>query len=259
MPLRKPLIIAGMALAILADETRAQDAGGIGRLYDAVADVSARPLPSVKALASMCDGDVVCAGEALASSLGPHARLERITHPSTDSIRGVETRPSVEVSGENGRRVIRLGRFGRKAVWELREALQGAHETVIIDLRANRGGDFDRMLRVAGIFCGSVENAVRLVGENIERWFSIPGEKELHGRRKLQVWIGEQTASSAEVLAALLKLHAGAKLSGEKTFGKNVLLREVAVAHEWRLLVPSGRLEIEGIVLEGGLTPDESL
>ncbi|MCY4030976.1 MAG: S41 family peptidase [Hyphomicrobiales bacterium] len=258
MPLRKSLIIAGMALAIPAGETRAQDAGVIGRLHDAVADVSARPLPSVKTLTSICGGDAVCAGEALASSLGPHARLERITHPSTDEIRGVQTRPSVEVSDESGRRVIRLDRFGRKAVWELREALRDARKTVVIDLRANQGGDFDRMLRIAGMFCGSIENAVRLVEGSTERWFSVPGEKEFHGVQKLQVWIGKQTASSAEVLAALLKLHAGAKLSGEKTFGKNVLLREVAVAHEWRLLVPSGRLEIEGIVLEGGLTPDES-
>ena len=248
-----------MVVAILTYETRAQNTDDIERLYDAVANVSAWPLPSVRTLASMCDGDVVCAGEALASSLGSHARLERITHPSTDSIRGVETRPSVEVSSENGRQVIRLERFGRKAVWELREALRDARETIIIDLRANRGGDFDRMLRVAGIFCGNVENAVRLVEGNIEQWFSVPGERELHGGQKLQVWIGEQTASSAEVLAALLKLHADAKLSGEKTFGKNILLREVAVAHEWRLLVPSGRLEVEGIVLEGGLTPDESL
>ena len=248
-----------MALAILAGETRAQNTDEIELLYDAVADVSAQPLPPVRTLSSMCGGDVVCAGEALASSLGPHARLERITHPSTDSIRGVETLTSVEVSSENGQRVIRLGRFGRKAVWELRDALRDAGETVIVDLRTNQGGDFDRMLRVAGIFCGSVENAVRLVEGNIERWFSVPGEKELRGGRKLQVWVGEQTASSAEVLAALLKLHAGAKLSGEKTFGKNILLREVAVAHEWRLLVPSGRLEIEGIVLEGGLTPDETL
>ena len=248
-----------MALAIPAGETRAQDTGGIERIHNAVADVSAQPLPSVKTLASMCGGDAVCAGEALASSLGSHARLERITHPSTDEIRGVKIRPSVEVSDENGRRVIRLVRFGRKAVWELREALRDARETVTIDLRANQGGDFDRMLRIAGMFCGSVEKAVRLVEGNNERWFSVPGKKELRGVRKLQVWIGEQTASSAEVLAALLKLHADAKLSGERTFGKNILLREVAVTHEWRLLVPSGRLEVEGIVLEGGLAPDESL
>lgn len=248
-----------MALSIPADGTHAQGTGGIGRLHSAVVDVSVQPLPSVKTLTSMCGGNVVCASEALVSSLGPHARLERISHPSTDEIRGVKTRPSVKVSNENGRRVIRLDRFGRKVVWELREALRDAHETVIVDLRANQGGDFDRMLRVAGMFCGSIEKAVRLAEGNTERWFPISGKKELRSAQKLQVWVGELTASSAEVLAALLKLHAGAKLSGKRTFGKNILLREVAVTHEWRLLVPSGRLEIEGIILEGGLTPDKSL
>ena len=255
----KKTLVAGVALAILADGAFAQDKVGIKRLYGAVAEISSRQLPSLKILAEQCGDDVLCAGEAIASSLKPHARLERVVHPSTDVIRGVKTIPSIEFSDENGRRVIRLNRFGRNVIWELREALQKPPGSIAIDLRANQGGDFDRMLRVAGVLCGGVEDAVRLVEGSAERSFPIPGKGEMHSRQELQVWIGEKTASSAEVLAALLKIHAGAKLLGEKTFGKNILLREVAVSHEWRLLVPSGRLEVEGMVLDGGLVPDESL
>lgn len=73
------------------------------------------------------------------------------------------------------------------------------------------------------------------------------------------VLVGPGTASSAEVLAALLQRYADARLAGSQTAGKDYLTRVIAVDHDWRLLVPAERIEVPGVTLTGGLQPDEGL
>ena len=77
--------------------------------------------------------------------------------------------------------------------------------------------------------------------------------------RGLPVLVGPGTASSAEVLAALLQRYAGARLAGSRTAGKNHLTRVIAVDHDWRLLVPAERIAVPGVELTGGLQPAEGL
>ena len=67
--------------------------------------------------------------------------------------------------------------------------------------------------------------------------------------------VGPGTASSAEVLAALLQRYAGACLAGARTAGKDHLTRVIAVDHDWRLLVAAERIEVPGVDLTGGLRP----
>ena len=72
----------------------------------------------------------------------------------------------------------------------------------------------------------------------------------------LDVLIGPETASSAEVLAALLRRHAGARLVGTRTLGKDWLSRLVPPDHDWRLSIPAERIEVPGEPLAQGLVPD---
>jgi C-terminal processing protease CtpA/Prc len=62
--------------------------------------------------------------------------------------------------------------------------------------------------------------------------------------------------SSGEVLAALLRRHAKASVLGERTWGKDYVLRVEPIDHDWRALIPAGRIEVPGEVLAGGLVPD---
>ena len=62
--------------------------------------------------------------------------------------------------------------------------------------------------------------------------------------------------SSGEVLAALLRRYADATVLGERTFGKDYVLRIEPIAQGWRALIPDGRLEVPGEILAGGLVPD---
>lgn len=87
-------------------------------------------------------------------------RLERVTHPETDTIRWAKTLPSIEVtSDEDALLRLRIMRFGRGAVTELRAALVGARWwKVEIDLR----GDPERMFDLAALSFGDSKDAVEI-------------------------------------------------------------------------------------------------
>ena len=85
---------------------------------------------------------------------------------------------------------------------------------------------------------------------------ALPAPLHAIGEFEIDVLIGPGTASSAEVLAALLRHHAGARLIGAPTMGKDWLTRLVPVDHDWRLAIPAERIEVPGETLTQGLVPD---
>ena len=153
-----------------------------------------------------------------------------------------------------------LDRFGRTADREIADAIAAVGPAVsarvVLDLRSNGGGDFDRMRRVASLFIGAREGAIRLLGRNGPADVALPQPLRAIGEFEIDVLIGPGTASSAEVLAALLRRHAGARLIGARTLGKDWLTRLVPVDHDWRLAIPAERIEVPGETLAQGLVPD---
>jgi carboxyl-terminal processing protease len=183
--------------------------------------------------------------------------LQRVPHPTSDQIRWARTESSITRIADLGRgqRLVRLDRFGRKADHELSSALRGAG-VLVLDLRHNHGGVLRRMLRIAGRFTGPVPDAVRLVEADRVRLLAIPQPSGAVWRGRITVLVGPNTISSGEVLAALLRRHAGAAVLGERTWGKDYVLRVEAIDPDWRALVPDGRIEVPGEILAGGLVPD---
>jgi carboxyl-terminal processing protease len=151
--------------------------------------------------------------------------------------------------------LVRLDRFGRKADHELREALRGA-DALVLDLRHNHGGVLRRMLRIAARFTGPVPDAVRLVDADQVRVLAVPQPPGAIWRGRITVLVGANTISSGEVLAALLRRHAGAAVLGERTWGKDYVLRVERVDPDWQAQIPAGRIEVPGESLAGGLAPD---
>jgi hypothetical protein len=183
--------------------------------------------------------------------------LQRVRHPTSDQIRWATTESSIERTADlgAGRRLVGLDRFGRKVDYELSAALRGAG-TLVLDLRHNQGGLLRRMLRVAGRFTGPVPDAVRLVDADQVRLVAIPQPSGAVWHGPITVLVGANTISSGEVLGALLRRHAGATVLGERTWGKDYVLRVEAIDPDWRALVPDARIEVPGEILAGGLVPD---
>ena len=232
------------------------------RLLGAVASHAAIPAALGAAVERHCaSADAHCAALLVAGHL-PAARLVRVRHPDTDTIRRAYTEPSVTRVEHRGRAglVVALDRFGRSADREVADAVSArrpaAPVRLVLDLRSNGGGDFDRMRRVASLFTGPKEGALRLLGRDGNAAVALPAPLRAIDVAALDVLIGPKTASSAEVLAALLRRHAGARLIGARTLGKDRITRLVPVDHDWRLALPAERIEVPGEALAGGLEPD---
>ena len=229
------------------------------RLLGAVERHAALPAALGTEIERHCPPDGTrCAAQLIADGL-PAARLVRVNHPDTDTIRRAYTVPSVTSveRRSDGVLVLALDRFGRTADREIADAI-GPAETarVVLDLRSNGGGDFDRMRRVASLFTGPREAQSACYGRRGAADVALPAPLRAIGEFKIDVLIGPGTASSAEVLAALLRRHAGARLIGAPTMGKDWLTRLVPVDHDWRLAVPAERIEVPGETLTQGLVPD---
>ena len=188
----------------------------------------------------------------------PGIVLQRVRHPTSEQIRWADTEPSIAGTADlgAGRLLVRLDRFGRKVEHEMTAALRSADGELVLDLRRNHGGLLRRMLKFAARFTGPVPGAVRLIKDGGVRALAIPAPRVPVWRGPITVLAGPDTISSGEVLAALLRRHAGARVLGERTWGKDYVLRIEPIDHDWRALVPDGRIAVPGEVLAGGLVPD---
>ncbi len=235
---------------------------GIARIWKRTAALALEPVPPLALLRQRCGEDALCAGRVIARALGPRARIVRLRPPDTDAIRLVKVRPTITARRalSGGGLYVELRRFGIQALPELKAALaEGPFSRLVIDLRHNIGGDVARMLRLAAVFIGPRVKAVRLRTATGERWLDVPKPGWRVKARHIDVLVGPDTASSAELLAALLRRHAGARLLGARTFGKNWLVGAVPLAQGWALLVPSAIVSVPGERIGGGLSPDAPL
>ncbi len=254
-------LLAVAAAGLIGSAAASEDLTAIENLHKTVAAYAAPgiSLPEVATLTARCGADTLCAAELVVVAFDGGARLEAVEHPDSDSIRLVTTEPSVgtvaRLSG--GHVLIALDRFGRDAAQELRQAISEAGAgKLILDLRANGGGSLKRMMHLASLFTGPVGEALWIGEGEDRRPVAIPDGLPRLDLAALVVLVGPDTASSAEMLAALLRQHGGATVVGQRTFGKDYLIRAIPVHHDWRLLIPAERIEVPGEVLAGGLIPD---
>ena len=258
-----------LVLAVIAAGVTAPAAGmapdPIDRLLAAVrAYVDDAVMASVAGLRAACGADAACAVARLDPRFAQRLTLERVRHPDTDTIRWAKTHVSVRVVRrlDDGAVHLALDGFGRKAAAEVEDALAafpGERLRLVLDLRRNGGGDLARMLRVAALFAGGRAGALALVDTNGRRPLDIPSPSRTFKFARVTVVVGPRTASSAEVLAALLRRHAGARIVGTRTAGKDYVHRVVPLSHDWRLLVAAERIAVPGETLAGGVTPDRTV
>ena len=153
---------------------------------------------------------------------------------------------------------MRLDRFGRKLNRELFFNINSVNNlsNLIIDLRGNQGGDVDRMRRAVALFTGPIPGAIELTHRGTVKRIDIPTPNRRLIIPRLSLLIGSQTASSAELLAVLLRQHANAAILGARSVGKNYLYRIIPVTNDWRLLLPAEHVSVPGQTIAGGIVPD---
>ena len=98
---------------------------------------------------------------------------------------------------------------------------------VVLDMRSNPGGFFDGAIDVASEFISS-GTVVTQKGKYISQDFTAKGQARL-ANLPVVVLVNRGSASASEIVAGALRDRLGAKLIGEKTFGKGTVqdLREL--------------------------------
>ncbi|MFH2021978.1 MAG: S41 family peptidase [Patescibacteria group bacterium] len=127
---------------------------------------------------------------------------------------------------------IKLYRFGERTNGEWDKIVNQilAHpdlDGVVLDMRGNPGGFFDGAIDVASEFIGS-GTVVSQKGKYTNQDFSAKGQVRLVNI-PVVVLVNRGSASASEIVAGALRDRLGAKLVGEKTFGKGTVqdLREL--------------------------------
>jgi len=171
--------------------------------------------------------------------------------------------PSVEltwVGKDKSIAQLKVNRFGDKTLDEwnkaVSEVITKAGRGVILDLRNNPGGYLQRAIDLGSEFIADGV-IVQQQGKDSTESFGVDRRGRLYGM-PLVVLVNRGSASAAEILAGALAERLGAKLVGEKTFGKGTVQEvldlpggagvHITIA-KWNL--PSGKN-----IHKDGITPD---
>jgi len=149
--------------------------------------------------------------------------------------------------------VAMTGGFNLTTADEFEEALQDLHakgmNTLILDLRGNRGGLLIQAVRVANTFLQRGQLIVSQKGRirgSSENFAAVNDSPDMI---PLVVLVNKDTASAAEIVAGALQDHDRALIVGETTFGKGLVQLPIQLEYDSALLLtiakyttPSGRL-----------------
>ena len=167
---------------------------------------------------------------------------------------------TLQFPGEVG--YLRLSQFtgGTPAAVQaaLQELLSKHVQALVVDLRGNQGGLFDKAVATAELFLKKGTPIVKLRRRNEAVQTLSASPKAPPPTFPIALLVDGGTASGGELLAAALHEGAGAQLFGQKTFGKGSVQEVEDLPNRYGIkytaslfLLPSGGA-LEGV----GLTPD---
>jgi carboxyl-terminal processing protease len=150
----------------------------------------------------------------------------------------------IEFEGKNIAH-LRVNRFGgrTKQEWDVAVdqllSAQPKVDGIVLDLRNNPGGYFDRSIELASDF---IENDVVVTQKSkyTQQDFRTQGTARLRNY-PLVVLVNKGSASASEIVAGALRDDLGIKLIGEKTFGKGTVQERKEVSNGGGVHVTVGR------------------
>ena len=149
--------------------------------------------------------------------------------------------------------VAMTGGFNLTTADEFEQALKYLHgkgmNTLVLDLRGNRGGLLIQAVRVANMFLQRGQMIVSQKGRYRDSSQNYPAVNETPDSVPIVVLVNGETASAAEIVAGALQDHDRALIVGETTFGKGLVQYPFQLDYETAVFLtiakyytPSGRL-----------------
>jgi carboxyl-terminal processing protease len=149
--------------------------------------------------------------------------------------------------------IAMTGGFNLTTSAEFQAALEDLHtkgmNTLVLDLRGNRGGLLIQAVRVANTFLQRGQVIVTQQGRIRGASEGFPAQNDNPDPTPLVVLVNGDSASAAEIVAGALQDHDRALIIGENTFGKGLVQLPIQLEYDSALLLtiakyytPSGRL-----------------
>jgi carboxyl-terminal processing protease len=149
--------------------------------------------------------------------------------------------------------VAMTGGFNLTTSGEFQQALDDLHSkgmnTLVLDLRGNRGGLLIQAVKVANQFLQSGQLIVKQEGRIRGAAETFKAQNDNPDPVPLVVLVNGDSASAAEIVAGALQDHDRALIVGENTFGKGLVQLPIQLEYDSALLLtiakyftPSGRL-----------------
>jgi carboxyl-terminal processing protease len=149
--------------------------------------------------------------------------------------------------------VAMTGGFNLTTAAEFQAALEDLHtkgmNTLVLDLRGNRGGLLIQAVRVANTFLQRGQVIVKQEGRFRGAMETFKAQNDTPDPIPLVVLVNGDSASAAEIVAGALQDHDRALIVGESTFGKGLVQLPIQLEYDSALLLtiakyytPSGRL-----------------
>jgi carboxyl-terminal processing protease len=195
--------------------------------------------------------------------LGARGTVVKVTveHPSTGKTETVTiTRDAVSLPSVPQSYMLRPGvgyvsmtGFNLTTSAEFQAALEDLHKrgmnTLVLDLRGNRGGLLIQAVRVANTFLQRGQLIVTQKGRLRGATEPFVAQNDSPDPVPLVVLVNGESASAAEIVAGALQDHDRALIVGENTFGKGLVQLPIQLEYDSALLLtiakyftPSGRL-----------------
>jgi carboxyl-terminal processing protease len=168
----------------------------------------------------------------------------------------------VDTMLDGGVALLRVRSFNDKTPAQLKAALgriaAAGPRALVIDLRDDMGGLLERMVECAGLLIPRGRTVATSIGRGGREQALTTTADPVLPALPTAVLVDGNTASSAEILAAALKQHLGARVVGKKTLGKWNVQRIEELPNRWALKFTVGVFKSAGgELLDGrGLEPD---
>jgi C-terminal processing protease CtpA/Prc len=207
--------------------------------------------------------------QAVLNSLDKDSRLEKGGHPTLNFVRGLEEETSIAETRliSPGIGYIKIGFFGRRTAAHFQKALEGLGvplesgiKGLLLDLRDNPGGHLQSALEVLKKFVPPGKTLLIEKTRGGEKTHLSEGGAV--GARcnvplPIVILINGSTASSAEVVAAVLRHHCGAKVVGERSRAKGTIQEVIPLGTRTLILTTGEYLLPDGSSLkDSGVLPD---
>lgn len=176
--------------------------------------------------------------------------------------------PSIKTEEKEGVFVLHIFNFYDNSYSDFEKSIlkfkNSKTDKIILDLRGNPGGYLDFAIKMASWFIQEGDIVVRekfggTKEETIHRSYGYVSN--LNKKAQIAILVNESSASASEILAGALREQSGAKIFGEKTYGKGSVQEVVPMPNKTALKITVAKwLTPKGIsISEKGLEPDEKI